>query len=59
MISGRNNDPDAVFFHYCLHHFHWTPQQYRSLDRADKALVIASIGEYVKKRKQELDEIAV
>ncbi|MBS7182903.1 MAG: hypothetical protein KH047_05315 [Eubacterium sp.] len=50
-------DPDSIYAHYCLHKFHWTPSFFMSLDRQERAFVIASINARTEKEEEESEKI--
>ncbi|WP_188006812.1 hypothetical protein GGGNBK_18395 [Sporosarcina sp. ANT_H38] len=50
-------DADAVYYHFSLHNFYWTPETWLSLEGREKALVIASIKVEMARRKKEQDKI--
>lgn len=42
---------------YAVLNFHWTPTQFASLGRREKAFVIACIDERVKAEKEQMNRI--
>ena len=46
-----------MYAYYCLHKFHWTPSFFMSLDRQERAFVIASINARTEKEEEESEKI--
>jgi len=50
-------DPDSMYAYYCLHKFHWTPSFFMSLDKNERAFVIASINARVEQEEEESKKV--
>ncbi len=46
-------DTEFVCYHFALHNFSWEPSKWLTLNRKEKALVIASIKVEMERRKKE------
>lgn len=46
-----------MYAYYCLHKFHWTPSFFMSLDKNERAFVIASINARVEQEEEESKKV--
>ena len=60
LISGsliEEGDGEANIAYYCLHELHLTPSQFFSLDRQERAFIIAAIDVRVEREKKKQKEL--
>ena len=46
-----------MYAYYCLHKFHWTPSFFMSLNKNERAFVIASINARVEQEEEESKKV--